>query len=82
VAVAGRLRRRQVAAGGGGASNAALPLAGIGIKRQAVVPNNTSVAGVGHRDGNGQNVGDSGDNGGDHNSYHVGEVIHSDNDHR
>jgi len=82
VAVAGRLRRRQVAAGGGGASNAALPLAGIEFKRQAVAPITGAVAAVGIRGGNGQNVGDSGDNGGDHNSYHVGEVKHSDNDHR
>jgi len=32
---------------------------------------------VGIRGGNGQNVGDSG---GDHSSYHVEEVIHSNND--
>ena len=43
------------------------------VKQQAVAPNDTAVAGV----GTGENVGDSG---GDHNSYHVEEVIHSDND--
>ena len=62
-------------AGNGAVSNAAQPPAGIGVKRQAIAPNDTAVAGV----GNGENVDDSG---GDHNSYHVEEVKHSDNDHR
>ena len=77
VAVAGLRRRGEVVAGSGAVSNAALPLAEIGGKQQAIAPNDTSVAGVSHRDGNGQNAGDI-----DHNHDHVEEVIHNDNNHR
>ena len=48
----------------------------IVVKQQAIAPNDTAVAGVSHRDGNGQNAGDI-----DHNHEHIEEVIHSDNNH-
>ena len=69
-------------AGSGAASYAAQPSAIIGVKRQTIAPIDTAVAGVCNGDGNRENVGDIDDNGGDHNSYHIEEVKHSNSDHR
>ena len=54
-------------------------MAGIGVKRKAVVPITGVVAAVGNCVGKGQHVGDKGD--ADDNHNHIAEVIHSNNDH-
>ncbi|MYC35733.1 MAG: hypothetical protein F4X66_02295 [Chloroflexi bacterium] len=52
-------------------------MAGIGVKRQVVASITGAVASVGNRGGNEEHVGDKGDY---HNSDHIEEVIHSNND--
>ena len=76
MAVALPHRHWMVRAGNGAVFNAAQPLAGIEVKRQAIASITGTDAAVGNRVGNGQNVGDIDD----HN--HIEEVNHSNNDHR
>ena len=54
-------------------------MAGIGVKRKAVVPITGAVAAVGNCVGKGQHTRDKGE--ADDNHNHIAEVIHSDNDH-
>ena len=54
-------------------------MAGIGVKRKAVVPITGAVADGGNGVGKEQHVGDKGE--ADDNHNHIAEVIHSNNDH-
>ena len=68
----------RLGAGNGVVSNAAQRAAGIGGNRRAVVPIANAVAIVGNRGSDRKKVSDKGDN---HNSNHIEEVIHSNNEH-
>ncbi len=78
MAVACRHWHGLVRAGNGDVSNAALPVAEIGAKRQVMGPITGAIVAVGDLVDNRQHVSDNDDNGDNYN--YIEEVIHSEND--